>query len=140
MSRGSNSPFIGGLKGWEMELVRMIRRSPLRGYKGGRSVSRKGLWIRGHLLEVGKDYPYSMYKGWKRFIETAELKIRPGSYQNFINYLYVLRRLGLIIREGEGGGFKRTYYRLNPEKVNSRIWLNPYNHYSRMIKAEKGNP
>lgn len=39
--------------------------------RGGRSSSRKGVWIRGHLLDVGEDYLYGMWLRWKEFVEVA---------------------------------------------------------------------
>ena len=119
------------LRPFEREIVRQIRTSPRRvGAGGGRSIPRKGVWIRGHLQEVGRDYVYGMYKLWKRFLGEAGLNIKPGTYQQFRTYIYVLKRLGLIHRVGypSKSEFSKNYYALSPEKINSPKWQNPYKH------------
>jgi len=121
------------LRPFEREIVRGIRASPRRSGRGGRSVPRKGAWIKGHLQEVGKDYPYRMHKLWSKFLEDAGLKIEAGSYQQFRTYIYVLKRLGLIRRVGaetsKSGGFSKNYYALNPDKADSPLWDSPYKQY-----------
>ena len=121
---------------FEREIVRQIRASPRRVGAGGRSIPRKGVWIRGHLQEVGRDYVYGMYKLWKRFLEEAGLNIKPGTYQQFRTYIYVLKRLGLIYRVGSPSksDFTKNFYVLSPEKINSPLWRNPFKHYSRLNK------
>ena len=120
------------MRTFEREIVREIRTPPRRVGAGGRSKPRKGVWIRGHLLEQGQDYPYHMHKLWKRFLEGAGLNIKPGTYQQFRTYIYALKRLGLIHRAGppSRSEFSRNYYALNPEKINSPKWKNPYKHLS----------
>ena len=71
-------------------------------------------------------------KFWRSFLDGAGLNIKAGTYQQFRTYIYVLRRLGLI--QSAGGSpstFGKNYYALNPDKVNSVIWRNPFKHYSR---------
>ena len=117
---------------FELEILRQIRTPPERPGAGGRSVSRKGIWIRGHLQHVGRDYPYNMWKRWRSFLEGAGLNIKAGTYQAFRNYIYVLRKCGLIRRAGGSPSmFSRSYYALIPQKVNSVIWRSPFKHYSR---------
>lgn len=118
------------LRPFEREIVREIRVRPERPGAGGRSVSRKGAWIRGHLQDVGRDYPYSMWKRWKSFLEDAGLNIEAGKYQAFRTYIYVLRKLGLIRRAGGSPStFGKKYYELNPEGINSPLWKNPFKAY-----------
>ena len=75
------------LRPFERDIVGEIRASPKRVGGGGRSIPRKGVWIRGHLQDVGRDYPYSMYRIWKRFLEGAGLNIKAGTYQQFRTYI-----------------------------------------------------
>ena len=122
------------LRPFEVEIVKEIRTHPERPGPGGRSIPRKGVWIRGHLEDVGRDYPYSMWKLWRSFLQRAGLKIKAGTYQAFRNYIYVLRRLGLIRRAGGSPStFTKKYYALNPEKINSPLWRNPFKHYDSLI-------
>ena len=122
------------MRPFELEIVREIRTPPRRPGAGGRSIPRKGVWIRGHLQDVGSDYVYRMYKRWRSLLEEAGLNIKAGTYQQFRTYIYVLKQLGLVERVGgspSSRGFPKTYYALNPHKVNSPIWRNPFKHYSR---------
>jgi len=118
------------LRPFEAEIITEIRVHPERLGTGGRSVSRKGVWIRGHLQDVGRDYPYRMWKRWKSFLEDAGLKIQAGTYQAFRTYIYVLRRFGLIRRAGGSPStFGKKYYEINPQKINSPLWKNPFKAY-----------
>ena len=118
------------MRPFEREIVREIRTSPKRIGAGGRSIPRKGVWIRGHLQDVGRDYVYGMYKRWKSFLQETGLNIKAGSYGQFRTYIYILKRLGLIVRVGEARGrFSKSYYALDPDKVNSILWKNPYKNY-----------
>lgn len=115
------------LRPFEEEIVRGIRRNPEEPGAAGRSIPRKGVWIRGHLQEVGRDYPYRMWKLWREFLEEAGLKIKAGKYAGFRNYVYVLRRLGLIHRAGgEPSFWGKRYYALNPDRIDSPLWRNPF--------------
>lgn len=119
------------LRDFEREIVREIRTHPRRLGAGGRSKPRKGVWIRGHLRDVGRDYVYRMYKLWKAFLEDAGLNIRAGNYQQFRTYIYVLKRLGLVRRMGRSPSPK-SYYSLNPDKLNSPFWENPFRLYEKI--------
>jgi len=124
------------LRPFELEIIKGIRTRPEGPGPGGRSVSRKGVWIRGHLQDVGRDYPYSMWKLWKSFLEEAGLNIEAGRYQAFRTYIYILRKLGLIRRVGSSPSiFGKRYYELDPEKINSPSWKNPFKAYSTIKKA-----
>ena len=119
------------LRPFELEITREIRTRPERLGPGGRSIPRKGVWIRGHLQDVGRDYPYNMWKLWRSFLEEAGLNIKAGTYAQFRTYIYVLKQLGLVKRIGRspsGRGFKKSYYALNPDKVGSPLWKNPFKH------------
>jgi len=117
------------MRHFEEEIVREIRTHPRLG-AGGRSIPRKGMWIRGHLQDVGRDYVYGMYKRWRGFLESAGLNIKAGTYQQFRTYIYVLKRLGLVEKIGSPSrsNFSRNYYALNPEKITSPLWRNPFKH------------
>jgi len=84
-----------------------------------------GMWIRDYLLGTVEDYPYHM---WKVFKQT---KRRPGSYQNFRNYIYWLLKLNLIkfVREepSRTPHFEpRRYYTYVPANVEKvELWRNP---------------
>jgi len=117
------------------------------------------LFIRGYLERIhpNDDYVWAIWKkGKKRFVEwwkeerikrrlpipeESVLEARWGSYQNFCNYFYWLRRLDLIEKTKEeaakevsekarrGGWKKRHYYKISdlgletpPEDVK---WRNP---------------
>jgi len=88
--------------------------------------SPKGEWIRGHLLDVGEDYPYRMWKLYSKFCEV--LGQDPGTYQNFKTYIYLLKRLGLIYpvrREVTNRGFPKTFYAVVPSKELDPAWTRP---------------
>ena len=38
---------------------------------GGKASPRKGVWIRGHLLDIYEDYVYSMFMYWRTFVAEA---------------------------------------------------------------------
>ena len=79
----------------------------------------KGVWIRGHLRDRRADYVYNMFLSWKAFCNQAlltEVKIKPGSYDAFRTYFYLLKRLGLVVfyaerrpQSGEPGSARRFY-------------------------------
>jgi len=81
----------------------------------------------GHLSDVEVDYVYGMWTAWCRFVEEAEdygAKIPKGTYGGSRTYIWLLKKLGLIVKVGEDeavkkGFFSRSYYTLNPEKIDS---------------------
>lgn len=80
------------------------------------------LFIRDYLLGVKEAYPYQIYQEYK--------KIRKITPQTFYTYIWVLEKLGLIIRTGKTepsskGKFDRVYYKINPYKVDDEAWVNP---------------
>jgi len=95
---------------FEREIIREIRTDPRRPGAGGRSKQRKRVWIRGHLEEVGRDYPYGMYKRWRSFHEEARLNIKAETYQNFRTYICILKRLGLVDRVGGSPSSKEVSF------------------------------
>ena len=80
------------LRPFEQEIIERYSRI-------GKGRGWKGVWIRGHLQDVGSDWPYVMWGRWWSFTlraERAEVKIKPGTYQSFRTYIYTLKKLGLI--------------------------------------------
>jgi len=131
------------LRAFEFRILEEFKTfSPAMG--GGKAKPRKGLWIRGHLLDVDSDYVYGMWMGWCRFVDEAEnygAKIPKGTYGGFKTYIWLLKKLDLILKVGEEDGykrgfFKRTYYTLNPAKVDSQFWENPFRAYEEGVKFE----
>ena len=95
----------------------------------------KGVWIRGHLGDRRQDYPYGMYRRWLFFCNQAkyeaEVVIKPGTYQSFRTYFYVLRRLGLVTLyasrpklSGEPGSGRHIYV-LTPGMEEDPRWESP---------------
>jgi len=91
-------------------------------------------FIRERLLEVKKDYPYSMWKLWKEHLLARNMK--PPLYESFRKYVYTLKRAGLIRkasaptkRRVAHGGLKPTepsYYELVANQIgNTEAWQNP---------------
>jgi len=119
-------------------------------YGGGKARPRKGVWIRGHLLDVKEDYIYRMWKRWLLFVITARqlgATIELGSYQSFRTYIYLLKKHRLVIptrrerAKSTARQFYRTYYTVNRELLNHPLWENPYSAYEswRRVK-ERGFP
>ena len=87
-----------------------------------------GEWIRDHLMLVGEDYAYSM---WKQFSTYLILRgvTPPPSYQSFARYIWILKRLRLIQPtriEYTPHGKPRQYYRLTPgAEFREEEWKNP---------------
>ncbi len=86
-----------------------------------------GLFIRDYLMTHRHAYVEEMWRGLKN-----ERKLhgnRWPSYRSFRNYVYVLRKLGLIEFEGErkskGTAYPRRYYRINPNAANDPRWASP---------------
>lgn len=94
----------------------------------------KGIWIRGHLGDRRQDYPYGIYRRWVSFCnqaKEAETVIKPGTYQSFRTYFYVLRRLGLVTLytrrpkpSGEPGSGRHIYV-LTPGTEADPRWESP---------------
>lgn len=123
------------LRDFEVEIVKNFKTfSAIEG--GGRSRPRKGVWIRGHLLNVHEDYIYSMFKRWQLF--TAEAwrrgaKIDTGTYGAFKTYTWLLKKYGLILltrtERGRSTEFMRHYYTYNPDLLDDPRWENPYGEF-----------
>lgn len=103
--------------------------------RGGRprAILSTGMF-REHLLNVGEDYPFRMYQLLKEKKKAAGIEEKGiGSYQNFRNYLYWLRKLGLIelAREepSENPHFQpRRCYRIVEGMEDAEGWVNPRKH------------
>lgn len=110
---------------------------------GGRAMPRTGVWIREHLREVGADYGYRMWKRFRTFYRFAQAEgaLYPStSYQSFEQYLYLLRRSGLIrysaVPAGETiRGFERAMYELVPEMLEHPLWGNVYRQFDSWQRA-----
>jgi len=117
---------------------------------GGKSRSRKGLWVKGHLLDVGEDFIYAMWQRWDAFVIRAhemEAHIESSSYAAFRTYIFLLKRYGLIIptkrerAKSTSRLFFRQYYRVNIRLLEDPRWLNPYGEYPSWKKwKRKGFP
>jgi len=140
---------VAALRGFEEEIISRYKTfDPLVG--GGKSIPRKGTWIRGHLLDVGEDFIYSMWERWGIFTKAAVLReasIEPGDYGSFRTYIYLLKRYGLIIPTKRERAkttsrlFFRQYYRVDLRRVEDPRWLNPYGEYPSWKKwKRKGFP
>lgn len=142
---------ITELRPFEIEIIRKFKTfSPVTG--GGKSVPRTGVWIRGHLLDVGGDgdYVYHMWGRWRDFVTEARergARIDFGSYTAFRTYIYLLKRYGLVVPTKREKArttrkeFYRQYYKVNHGKLDDPRWLNPYGTYeSWQRRKAKGFP
>jgi len=121
------------LRPFEREIIERYRDlgkgpNPVTGVKGW-----KGLWIRGHLQDVGNSYVYRMWKDWLSFVKIASelgVEIKPGTYQSFRTYFHLLKQLGLVRvywkAPKEKRGFSKVYYELVPEKIDDPAWMRPF--------------
>jgi len=86
---------------------------------------RTSLFIR-EFLRNKEAYVQQMWKEYRRFC--LKNGYRPPSRQSFGNYVWMLRKLGLIELARKEKGLKGTtrhYYRLNPEKIEDEAWNDP---------------
>lgn len=98
----------------------------------GKAKSRLGWWIRGHLQDVGEDYPYHMWERWINFCSIAhsmKVHIPKNNYTQFAIYMRLLEKNKLIkvVRE-EPCPQKRVttkYYSVVRENLDSDLWSNP---------------
>jgi len=100
----------------------------------GRRFPRLGLWIRGHLSEVGRDYAYGMWKRYLEFVREARemgAQMDEIDYRQFRIYLWFLKKLGLIrvVRRkrtrDQKKGAPRAFIELVKEKIDDPAWFNP---------------
>jgi len=83
-----------------------------------------GLFIRDYLLEHGKASAYEIWKAWKKFKKERGLK--PPTYQSFHDYIYRLKRIGLIYEAGTApskGRFPKKLLAIMPGKEDSPEWV-----------------
>jgi len=117
---------------------------------GGKSRPRKGLWLKAHLLDVGEDFVYDMWRRWAAFVRVAherEAHIELGTYTALRTYVFLLKKYGLVIptrrerAKSTSRDFFRQYYRVNPRLLKDPRWLNPYRPYPSWLKWKlKGFP
>jgi len=120
------------------------------GIKGGfkREVP-TGLWIRDRLLEE-EAHIHDLYRRHK--LELLKKGYKPGTYQNFLNYFNVLKKLGLIEEVGRAPAVKilkngsekeyshlheRIYYRITKGKENDPAWQNPWKYNNIVVTTLK---
>lgn len=87
-----------------------------------------GLFIRDYLVKHREGYPQQMWRALKS--ARTEREIICGTYQSFrMNYIYVLKKLGLIrpVRRERihPKWFPRTYYSIVPGKEDDPRWAHP---------------
>ena len=131
------------LREFELRIIETFK-----SFQGGKAGPRKGVWIRGH-LEV-EDWVYGMWQRWQEFChEAGELgaKIEPGSYTAFNTYVWLLKVHGLVFPTRRERGksprpkFIRTYYCVNPRRLDDPLWLNPFAGYaSWQAQRKRGFP
>jgi len=98
----------------------------------GKAKSRLGWWIRGHLQDVGEDYPYHMWERWISFCSIAhsvKVLIPKNNYTQFAVYMGLLEtnKLIKVVRE-EPKPRKRIkikYYSVVEENIDGDLWINP---------------
>jgi len=100
---------------------------------GHAAVSPKAEWIKGHLLDVRSDYIYGMWKKYVSFsraaLERFMVSIHLGTYSSFRTYVYLLRKLGLVLFdrvEKAEPEIPRKYYRLNMRQLDDPSWKAPF--------------
>jgi len=87
-----------------------------------------GLFIRDYLLEHGEAYAQEIWRALKKARATAGLHC--CSYSSFrTNYIYVLKKLGLIeavrTERARKGWYRRVYYRIVQGRENDPRWIAP---------------
>jgi len=91
-------------------------------------------FIRKHLTEKRKSYPWKMYRLW--CLHLQQLNMKTPKFESFRKYIWVLTKLGLI-RRTKSPPYKplspilRVYYELAPKKLVpknvdvDKAWKNP---------------
>ena len=88
-----------------------------------------GLFIRDYILENGPSTAWEIWKAWKEHRQSIGRKY--PTYQSFWrNYIYPLKRMGLLVEcgseEGEFiGTVRKKYLDVAPGHVEDDIWYNP---------------
>ena len=89
-------------------------------------MKRTAIFIREYLKNKGEAYIHEMWKAFRSYC--IENGYTPPTRQSFGNYVYLLRRLGLIrlVRKARGDrSTERHYYSLNLDKVDDEAWRDP---------------
>jgi Cdc6-like AAA superfamily ATPase len=87
---------------------------------------RTSLFIKSYLKEKGEAYVQEIWNAYRK--HCLRNGYRPPSRQSFGNYVWMLKKLGLIefVREEKGlKGTVRCYYKLNPSKIKDEAWNDP---------------
>lgn len=84
-----------------------------------------GLFIRDYLLKHGEAYAQEIWRALK--VARKSVGLSACTYQSFrTNYIYVLKKLGLIepvrTERVRKGWFRRVYYRIVPGRENDPRW------------------
>ena len=145
---------IPTLKPFELEIIEAYKTFSIEA-RGGKGSPRKGVWIKGHLLEVREDFVNRMWKRWSQFVEIAKDQrafIESGTYDSFRRYLFQLKTYDLIHLSRSTPSPKsplpqwsRNYYALVKRNLESKLWENPWaeepswrRQYSIGFKPRKG--
>ncbi|MEM0215166.1 MAG: hypothetical protein QXU17_00260 [Archaeoglobaceae archaeon] len=89
-------------------------------------MKRTGLFIRRFLLKYGEAYVHEMWKAYCRHCK--DYGYSSPSRQSFGNYVWMLKKLGLIrfLRSEVGQkGAMRHYYALNRKRIYDAAWRDP---------------
>lgn len=108
-------------RSWEQDLA-------VRFQIEGDRASPLSTWIRNHLEDRGRDYPYRMFRWWQAFVREAMPTYDLGDYADFRQRVNELRRVGLIQSDGTEPGEGRRdrhYYTLVPDRRDDPAWQNP---------------
>jgi len=120
------------LRPFETEIIEKFKTFSVPEARGGKATPRKGVWIRGHLLDVKSGYVYSMFKSWRLFCRLAEelmgVRIEAGTYQDFRTYFHLLKQLGLVrvYTEYIEKGRRTVHYEAVPGRLRDPAWTRPF--------------
>lgn len=122
---------LEGLEGFELEIAKSLAEGA-----GGQS-SRTGAWIRAYLSEVKESYTGELYRGYSRFCQESGLHCPARA--SFARYIFELYKNELIVpvpaKKVSQSGFPRSYFVVNPSKLRSELWANPF----RLAKPKKSS-
>lgn len=149
LKRLKKSARMTELKDFEKKIVEKWKGTAEEPWKfGPGAVSPKSYWIRGYLLEHGEGYTQLMWTRWQSFVAMARgsgTKIRAGSLESFRLYMWILKKLRLIIpsrkeQNPRKSFHHRQYFRLDKTRLSSPVWKNPFgNVYPRSLHKVRKN-